>query len=915
MQAYGFTDKTRTSRSSSLTTPTATHPARADSWTSSLNSQLQHNLNSKSRKAAPGLHIILPQTDDSSHVKFISEQRHSTDPEAEKRVTFFTPNSEYDLESEASSSICQSPSWENYGRRKKERKAQGAASKANAHKLTKPRPPPSASRTPLLADRQITLPLLPGQYKRGRSASNDERAKPREEGKEKEPKPKHKRERSESLTRRIRASFEGKRSQSAESAAKEQGFLGGLKLQRERRGEVRGAVETSSIHPQAIPVRDQLLSGSEHALGVAGGSPPATSRSRPTSDDRAGPRSPHPLLRHKTAFPERSAPQQNSIYGNLVSPTAPPIPTLPTSVGRENDARERTAAHELETREVVEAAQRQTYHHDDSHEQRHSKQGYPPSVPYSMTAPANAPSTPTSPTRRRASVQLGWHHSTTTAPADEARSPRDASRPENRKNQRSSSAIRNFRDATLSVFQRRSSSRARSQSRDRAAERSSGAASPAQQQSSQHIIEAANLNNLSHMGKPDEPIITNDLDPETMRPPPPIRTHHRPSDGSSISSYETSFSQPSSVTTPNTSRPQSERGLQFSIAPVEMHKNLGDEKPLPSPSEVEGFKFPSTPTPPLGPKSSKRARANHLASEEGTALSPDAVKAEDELWSRSAVPLDADLPITPSTPEEGEEPFNFSQQSLVPQPLTVSPRSSGRVITELPPQAPPKTQVQPQTGGSLPSETADSRNIIIKRQPSLSKSLSSSDLQTIDTSFLPKLKHQPLQQAHKPVPPQHRNLTSPPNFNTQQTTPPSSGANNTSLAASISALSSPPEKHAASYLESARRAAPARLPRRARGSSPAGLDAPPSSPSASTAWQAAPVAKMLVECCHCKFYLDMPSRVYECMVQPEGTVEDPKLGVHGIVTRFVKCPWCSHAMTTRCCAGYAAVVYLKEKLH
>jgi hypothetical protein len=75
------------------------------------------------------------------------------------------------------------------------------------------------------------------------------------------------------------------------------------------------------------------------------------------------------------------------------------------------------------------------------------------------------------------------------------------------------------------------------------------------------------------------------------------------------------------------------------------------------------------------------------------------------------------------------------------------------------------------------------------------------------------------------------------------------------------------------------------------------------------------VAKVFVECCHCKFYLDMPSRVYECMVQPEGTVEDPDLGVHGVVTRFVKCPWCSHAMTTRCCAGYAAVVYLKEKLH
>lgn len=76
-----------------------------------------------------------------------------------------------------------------------------------------------------------------------------------------------------------------------------------------------------------------------------------------------------------------------------------------------------------------------------------------------------------------------------------------------------------------------------------------------------------------------------------------------------------------------------------------------------------------------------------------------------------------------------------------------------------------------------------------------------------------------------------------------------------------------------------------------------------------------PVSKMLVECCHCKFYHDMPSRVYEAMARPDDIVKDKRLGVSGQVTTCVKCPWCSHNMSTVCCAGYAAIVYLQEKLH
>jgi hypothetical protein len=77
----------------------------------------------------------------------------------------------------------------------------------------------------------------------------------------------------------------------------------------------------------------------------------------------------------------------------------------------------------------------------------------------------------------------------------------------------------------------------------------------------------------------------------------------------------------------------------------------------------------------------------------------------------------------------------------------------------------------------------------------------------------------------------------------------------------------------------------------------------------------APLAKIFVECCSCRFYHDMPSKLYECMAKPDAVVEDRLLGISGNITTMVKCPWCQHNMSRNCCPGYAAVVYLKEKLH
>lgn len=59
------------------------------------------------------------------------------------------------------------------------------------------------------------------------------------------------------------------------------------------------------------------------------------------------------------------------------------------------------------------------------------------------------------------------------------------------------------------------------------------------------------------------------------------------------------------------------------------------------------------------------------------------------------------------------------------------------------------------------------------------------------------------------------------------------------------------------------------------------------------------VAKVFVECCSCRYYLDMPSKLYETMSGSGG----------------VACPWCKHEMSTKCCAGFAATVYVKERFH
>jgi hypothetical protein len=77
-----------------------------------------------------------------------------------------------------------------------------------------------------------------------------------------------------------------------------------------------------------------------------------------------------------------------------------------------------------------------------------------------------------------------------------------------------------------------------------------------------------------------------------------------------------------------------------------------------------------------------------------------------------------------------------------------------------------------------------------------------------------------------------------------------------------------------------------------------------------------PVAKLFVICCKCKFWHDMPSKLYEAMALPMELHKAGEVSVAGArLETAVKCPWCEHGMTTSCCQGWTTVVYLHERHH
>lgn len=411
------------------------------------------------------------------------------------------------------------------------------------------------------------------------------------------------------------------------------------------------------------------------------------------------------------------------------------------------------------------------------------------------------------------------------------------------------------------------------------------------------------------------------------------QAHQSKDSGASSSSShpDTESIPPSPMTTPDTSRPQSLKDGQ-PLRVDELRKT-----PLVSTHGASGLGLQNPSAAVVSSSSNLSSRANsprielelstgdfseswNLANEPSSRFAQGISRPqhkEDELW-----PL-------------GRKPLDMDQLSFTSALTSLDVKTSFQDLGS------PLSDIEPLSLDSDPTQgtkvTFRGVKVEVVKSPAYAKKISDAPSPTKDTSFLPALRHQPL-------PPRGNNARP------VQTVKTHNEVAERSFPIKEARAESPDSFQASSaasrHLQEARKAAPSSPrsptamtsgggsssstalansimgPPVPRSFALANRPKPSGGPAVPTMRHSnldttglKPIAKMFVECCSCKFYQDMPSRVYEAMARPEDTVRDKRLGVSGQVTTCVKCPWCSHNMSTQCCAGYAAVVYLKEKLH
>ncbi|KAF4634083.1 hypothetical protein G7Y89_g4024 [Cudoniella acicularis] len=309
----------------------------------------------------------------------------------------------------------------------------------------------------------------------------------------------------------------------------------------------------------------------------------------------------------------------------------------------------------------------------------------------------------------------------------------------------------------------------------------------------------------------------------------------------------------SNVTTPIASRPQSQKEY--------------------SPPVINSPLMASTDT--RAARSTNSLPGKKLAMMSGAIPHNEAMNRSQDSWSRTAMPMDLTDDEERLRTPTGNQPNSDSSATLTDSTQTTKS-----------------------------DEIKRTSSAGVQRHPSISRSVSTPELQ--DLSFLPALKHQALTK-----PPRkkgkgvimRKKSGSRASGNKDLIKPPA-----IPIASIKPEDSSPDSPTGGQYLRDARMHIPRPPPRSPnRNRFPGG----PSTPQPSVD----PIAKMFVVCCSCKYFHDMPSKIYECMAKPDNVVEDKNLGVSGVISTSVKCPWCGHGMSTTCCSGYAAVVYLREKLH
>ncbi|EEY17734.1 conserved hypothetical protein [Verticillium alfalfae VaMs.102] len=795
-----------------------------------------------------------------------------------KTVTFMP--GEKDEGKDDASSICQSPSWEGYGQRKKEKKDEAKqrrkdekqaekdnkeAKRKSTTRLTKAPPTPSH---PPITERSYSSPALTTQNHTRRSSSQ-EPTPPLSA------RPKHGRSRSSSVTSQLRLALTGNWGKEKES-----GFVGGLKLDQEREaadrpadGHSTQAVQKSS-RSSSRDTRFNLSLPKAHSFGTGSRASSQTRPGLPRQMSADGQSNVHPLLRRKGASPISIRSSSRSEI--LISPTAPPMPglktleqwrTRPKPKAPEQEPMTPEEALKASAQELVKAKEEEAglaLGSPDTEEPRRGRQfaNYVRRSRWQSSERAGSVVVEEGRTAARSHYppQANRQHhsrayslakdrvSTTqgsstprTNRSGEPRSPGDSTPEVNRLGDRSTSTDRlpftpslgpnGFKSAMQAAL-----AKVRPTSRPPTAAYFDRPRRDASTPDSRATSRTSNRDRLSHMPKAAR--VLGEYNEETMRG----HDSARPSSASS-SFYADSIHSPSSVTTPNSSRPQSHKGFPVMVGEVSQgatgHFLVTNDERACQQSQRGTMTSASSP---MTPRSVLPGLTQIV--QKDNAGETDLEQFVRESWDKTLKHAENDVEsfTTCLTPQEADE----SKSSLVCPPMSGS-----------------HDQVEPKEE-STRLETAPNT---LARAPSLSKSQSS-----------PNVAKCGLGPDSAPVPPPRSNA---------RTSPTVGHTSSVSLPDALTMTFGP-------Y----RTTDPA-VPR----------------PLRSPRMPGSPLAKMLVECCQCRFFHDMPSRVYECMARPDATAEDSALGVSGSITTSVNCPWCKHGMTTGCCRGYAAEVYLKQRLH
>lgn len=881
-----------------------------------------------------------------------------------KTVTFWDADTAEEPTADDASSICNSPSWEAFGQNKKKEKKNEAkmrkrekeqaekeaksVKKKLAAKLGKIPAAATSSSRPPSASRSVSSPIV---FNNDRLRSSSAQAFY-------EPPPslqtQHARQRSDSVAMQLKAALTGHKplGQFKSNNNEEQHFVGGLKLEQERQASA-GMPLRKPAPPVTMMNQRAHSFDPETRVPAPGFIPPDLPRSVSDGPQIAGnERRDDPSLEPKTPTKIPSWSQ------HLVSPTAPPLPDVSkilqwngNTAGQQNPV---TDDEELEPhyglRDVVveqeRGRRRESYVHKSRQQSRErsingykdevrvssAKSHYPPqsnrqhqhrafssseSSPLAGNVPPRngsfsnlgtyneqaqtddfmitfrLPHTPSAQTSPR---QGSFDHSMTQKPPMPSLLSREIPLPPQRLASRErqpttpGAAIRSFKDAAKAAFHKVSGS---------------GSFRPPVPSTIAKLSRDTTMTpdsvSSSHYST-DEP---SPLPAQPFRPfaelsessIPSRDSSARPTDRSSLSSRGESMRSPSPATSPESSRAHSEKD----VPPLGGELGRVDNETVVVSDDTRSYRLSHTATLTTSPTVSNprislppqipvQNHESHLSELE------ELVR---ETFRRNSTLDDAEDSDSSQgclTPTQTDG----SQASALASPLTSASMSSPQ---QFEPKEQQKEVEEVEEVEDVPQMTPeDVQPPPVQRYPSLSRSHSSPDL-ALDMSFLPKLKHQPLvPRPLAPTPPPRSSKRGPVN-STAKAAPQSALSSDAPPRAAVVSYKAPPNP--SSYLKEARKSMP--VPQRS--------SRVPRASIVPANGKVEPVAKMLVECCNCKFLHDMPSKVYECMANPDGMVEDVRLGVSGAISTTVKCPWCSHGMTTRCCAGYAAVIYLKEKLH